>query len=77
MWWNLFVLVVILATLFLIKIRFKDRRYLKGSTRDALGPDMKKEIEEEKKLFLKHQARFQGALEKVSERRLKTKNKGH
>ena len=36
---------------FLIYFFIRDRRYLKKPTRDALGKDLKKEIDREKRIF--------------------------
>ena len=53
---------------FLIYFFIRDRRYLKKPTRDALGKDLKKEIDREKRIFETNKARFDAALEKARRR---------
>ncbi len=64
-----FILVFILGSIFLIFTRLRDARYLKGSTREALGEELKAEIEGEKSLFARHASRFQAALDKANKKR--------
>lgn len=66
---SFFILVFILGSAFLVFIRFRDARYLKGSTHEALGDELKAEIEKEKSLFARHATRFQAALDKANKKR--------
>lgn len=64
----LFSIVVIVVTGLLVFLFIRDRRYLKKPTRDALGRDLKQEIDREKRLYQTHKARFESALEKAKTR---------
>lgn len=64
-WLIIFILALLAASAFLFWMRLKDKRYLKKPVREALGPELKKEIQKEKKEFADHQEKFGKALEKA------------
>lgn len=64
----LFTILGVAAVVFLIYLFIRDRRYLKKPTREALGDDLRKEIEREKRLFETNKARFDDALEKAKKK---------
>ena len=64
-WLILFILSLLGAVAFLIRTYRKDRRYLQKPVREALGEELREEIEKEKKEFQDHQEKFQKALEKA------------
>ncbi|MDO8520275.1 MAG: hypothetical protein Q7T11_08970 [Deltaproteobacteria bacterium] len=68
MWLTLFILTLILSLGFLFWLHRKDSRYLDKPVREALGPELKKEIEKEKAEFAEHQEKFGKALEKAKDK---------
>lgn len=74
----LFIFISLLGFGFLGWFVWRDRRFLKKPTKEALGPELKKEIEEEKKLFSRHQERFNQAMMRAKRKRVKerAKNEG-
>lgn len=71
MWLILFILIIIAGALVLAWVRLRDRRYLHKLTREALGKNLQKEIEMEKKVFSDRKERFGKALERARKRVLK------
>lgn len=65
MWLDLFIIFLVLGLAVLVVFRIKDRRYLKKKTGQALGSDLKKEIEDERNEFARHKLLFQTALNKA------------
>ena len=68
MWLGLFILTLLAASSLLFWIHLRDKRYLKKPVREALGPELKEEIEKEKGEFADHQAKFQRAMERARQK---------
>ncbi|MBI4411867.1 MAG: hypothetical protein HY541_05230 [Deltaproteobacteria bacterium] len=62
---SLFIFIFLLGFLFLVFYFFRDRKYLRKPTREALGTDLRKEIEEEQGDFKRRKERFEKALSKA------------
>lgn len=61
----LFILTSSLSLLVLLFLFFRDRRYRRKPTREVLGRELKREVEEEQKLFRSNKARFEETLNKA------------
>ncbi|HBF13799.1 MAG TPA: hypothetical protein DDW49_10535 [Deltaproteobacteria bacterium] len=59
---RLFIFSFLLLLWILIVFAIKDRKFMKRKTRDVLGPELKKEIEEEKAEYQKHKDHFEQAM---------------
>lgn len=68
-WIIIFILTLLAASAFLFWTHLKDKRYLKKPVREALGMELREEIEKEKKEFAEHQEKFQAAMEKAGKKK--------
>lgn len=63
----------ILGVCFFVFLRYRDKKYMQKSVKDALGKDLKQEIEEERELYFKHKEKFNQAFDHAKEE----KDKAH
>jgi len=59
----------VLGVALLIYLRWRDRRYIRQSTRAALGRELKEEIQTERDDYARHKAHFEKSLEKARQKK--------
>lgn len=73
---NLYTLIIvfILGVSFIIFLKIRDKKYLEKSVKDALGKNLKEEIEEEREMYYKHKEKFNKALKQAKDPKSNTHN---
>lgn len=67
-----FVIILFLFAAFLVLLHSHDKKYLAGSTKNALRNDLKHEIEDEKNKFKKNQEHFEQLLREAQSKKSDT-----
>ncbi len=64
MWFVIFILVTLLLLVGLVLLRWREDKYLKKSTKDAMRPEFRLEIEKEEKETLRRKKKFEKTMTK-------------